>query len=184
MKLKKKVLLILCIVLCLVVGIFGYQQYHCYHAYVDAVREIADEIKKEEENLNRCLSLYVEVWENSIDQVEDSDTDIYTMHKGVFYEDFNDALNCLEQDEQYQKRMGRVIAFHVALRKAKQQIDAVPMFGVDQKKVPMFDELVTIMLNKSELLVNPTGYTYHEFHDELIELNRQLQELMLEIQAL
>ena len=184
MKSKKKLLLIVCIVLCLATGIFGYQQYRYYHVYVDAVTEIADEIKKEEGNLNHCLNLYVEVWRNSIEQVEDSYTDVYTMYEGEFYQDFNDALDCLEQDEQYQKDMERVIAFHVALRKAKQQIDEVPMFGVNQKKASIFDEMVTILLHKSELLVNSFGYTYHEFQDELTALDHQLQELILESQAL
>lgn len=112
---KKEVLIcLLCLTVVLTAcgkseEIIAEQQYQ--ECYDSTVYKMSETIVIAEEMCNLTLS----VWHNSIYKIEDEETDVYTRNKkGVYFEDFNEALNNLVNSDEYQNM---IFAFKKMLMK-------------------------------------------------------------------
>lgn len=114
----------------------------------------------------KCGNLVINVWHNSIWKESDVETDKYTMKDGVFYDDFNDALQALYADSD----------FMVLVDSVEQNQDEVGRYMRDLKNPPedfaeaydeikeLYDEYLTL----SNMCIDPNGslQTYSEkFND-------------------
>ena len=72
--------------------------------YKNSMIETANDITAAESTAENHAGLMRDVWNNCIFEIADSVTDVYTKdYNDYFYSDFNDAINNLENDQDYQK---------------------------------------------------------------------------------
>ena len=103
-KKKHKGIVVLIILLILIAGAWflysNASSVNTYNQFVDLYNTIADGARKAE----TANILITDVWKNSIFQTSDEETDKYTKANGgsgQFYDDFNDALSSLYEDQDF-----------------------------------------------------------------------------------
>lgn len=82
------------------VGVVGYTQYR-QDTYYSDMDKVARTMLNESASAEVAGNLIVSVWNNAIYQVQDEETDPYTMQDGKFVDDFNVALANLLSDEAF-----------------------------------------------------------------------------------
>lgn len=97
---------IIALVIIVALGIVGKWQYDIYNYGINLHNAIYSVLTSSEQ-LESAGIQYLSVWSNSIYETQDDETDKFTRNKaGEFYSDFNDALNLLETDADYQRVLG------------------------------------------------------------------------------
>ena len=103
-KKKHKGIVVIIILLILIAGAWflysNASSVNTYNQFVDLYNTIADGARKAE----TANILITDVWKNSIFQTSDEETDKYTKANGgsgQFYDDFNDALSSLYEDQDF-----------------------------------------------------------------------------------
>lgn len=132
---------------------------------------------------NIC-NLTKNVWHDSIFEEYDSETVKYTKHNGVYWDDFNDALRSMYNDEEIQEIIDDIEYSQVEVKvlyKALQ--DPAEEF---EKCFQLVDELYSVFFNFTNLAISPSGnlttYTenFGEYDSEFIELYEKLELLIPE----
>ncbi len=169
-------------VLLVIIGVCGYLyldeiKTNTYNDFTRLYNTIARGATKSEE----AGTLIHDVWRNCIWQTKDSSTDKYTRQEsgeGVFYEDFNDALECLYEDD----------AFLSDLKKIQQcKTDAEELMKSLMKHPSSFDEeygdfreCYNLFLRFSDLVLSPSG-NLQSFTDNFNELDQELANKFKEL---
>lgn len=76
--------------------------------YSENLRYAIDTMLSGAADSENCCNLIVQVWSNAIWEKEDSDTDKYTKPDGRFVTDFNEALNNLFADSDFNTQIGNI----------------------------------------------------------------------------
>ncbi len=84
-------------------GVVLFNKFKAY-SYQQAYNSLAYDMYDSAVIAEDCGNLIVSVWGNAIWNERDAKTDKYTMEKGVFVDDFNDALDKLYSDEDFSKK--------------------------------------------------------------------------------
>lgn len=103
-------------------------------------------------------NLTLRVWGNSIYEKQDSETDKFTRKdngKGVFYDDFNDALFQLYLDDDTSKTRKSIEDNQETVKKLIKELQIVPE-GLD-KCYDTVSDLYDAYKTLTELAVNPSG---------------------------
>lgn len=69
--------------------------------YYNDLCDAVDTMLNGTDNAEYAGNLLLAVWANSIHKKSSPSTDVYTMHDGIFYDDFNTALGNLYNDSRY-----------------------------------------------------------------------------------
>lgn len=101
MKKYKALILVLSLIILGVVS-FHFVSLYKEEIYQDKYDEIVDELGDVFSQTEKASVIKISVWKNSIYKTSDDETDEYTKNdKGVFYSDFNDALQKLNDSEKF-----------------------------------------------------------------------------------
>lgn len=117
-----------------------------------------------------CI-LTQKVWRNSIHQEHDSETDKFTMKDGIFYEDFNDALNSLADDSTYKSDVDLVKAAQDTILEMIKYLKDTPEEFSDE--YASLKELYSAYQSLSKLAVNPTG-SYNSYSDSYTQADTEV----------
>ena len=90
-------------------AIWGKQKYDAYNYKINLHNAVYYSMESAE-HLENAGVLFINVWNNSVYQVQDEETDKYTRKEngtGEFYTDFNDALELVLTDKYYQAELNQ-----------------------------------------------------------------------------
>ena len=96
---------IIALVIITALGIVGKWQYDIYNYGIN-LHNAAYYIMTSSEQLEDAAIKFLTVWNNSIYEIQDDETDKYTRNEdGTFYSDFNEALDLVIADRDYQRTL-------------------------------------------------------------------------------
>lgn len=137
------------------------QQYQeCYNTTVD---KMLDTLAKAETVCNLTLS----VWHDSIWKVENKETEAYTKNeKGVYFDDFNDALDKLNNSDEYKNMIADIQKSDMEIKELVEFIKNPP----DRFKGNMLDAFVNYYTTYQSFIQLTLNYneSYSSFSDKFI----------------
>ncbi len=158
---------VILLVVCVAGGI-GYKAYsdkkaeqeyiESYNTYIDNLQSIQIYMLAGGSDAESLCNLTLRVWGNSIYEKKDSETDKFTRKdngKGVFYDDFNDALFQLYLDDDTSKTRKSIEDNQDTVKKLIKELQTVPE-GLD-KCYDTVSDLYDAYNTLTELAVNPSG---------------------------
>lgn len=154
-------------VLCVIGGI-GYKVYsdkkaeqeyiESYNAYIDNLKSIQVYMLTGGSDAESLCNLTLKVWGNSIYEKKDNETDKFTRKdngKGIFYDDFNDALFNLYLDDDTSKTRESIEDNQETVKKLIKDLQLVPE-GLEQCYDTVSD-LYDAYNTLTDLAINPSG---------------------------
>lgn len=175
-KKKKSKKILIAISLCLLFSVlcstlfFKNSQEQEYSKNLDNVYE-----KLNESTLNalQCAEITLNVWHNAIWNTSDLQTDKYTRQNngtGSFYEDFNDALENLENDSEHQKKVLKISS----------EIKEVTSLMKKMKNPPAkfracyneLEKIYNVYMECAYIAISPHG-SYNDYSNEVSRLNKE-----------
>ena len=166
------VFLILCIIV--LVGILiGYRMVY-RERLVFAVQEMMDGAEKSEIACN----LVNDVWYNSIYMISDENTDRFTKNDAGFVDDFNDALDSLFEDTQYQKTVTEIQNNRNDVVLSIKRLQHPPLGMKESFSILM--ELYDAYYSLTVMALHPTG-SYSSYNENLGILLDQITKLYYEL---
>ncbi len=158
---------VIILILCAAGGV-GYKMYsdrkaeqeyiESYNTYIDNLKSIQIHMLTGGSDAESLCNLTLRVWGNSIYEKKDSETDKFTRKdngKGVFYDDFNDALLQLYLDDDVSETRKSIENNQETVKKLIKDLQTVPE-GLD-KCYDTVSDLYDAYNTLTELAVNPSG---------------------------
>ena len=73
-----------------------------------------------------CGNLIIKVWNNTIFEISDEESDKFTKSDGVFYSDFNDALSTLINDEEFSEKIVGLLDNQDEVKQKMRELNSPP----------------------------------------------------------
>ena len=164
------------------IAFFIYGNYHVkkLDEYYELVNQAIDTRNASVDALNECSDVLLDVWGNSIGKIEDSKTDPYTRPDGVFLDDFNEALENLYEDPDFQVKADLISEKQMNLRKIEKKLENPP--GSEEEYNEVFLEFLDNYIEVSMAVINPNG-SFIEVSDQINHLNAEGKELQMELDS-
>ena len=170
---KRTSILIASLILIIVAGLlfYGHKKYKEYEYqknYDTAVYSMLDNSANGEKLLNELL----DVWHNSIWQIEDDEIDIYTKDaNGNFYEDFNDALDVYYSSEAFNDKYNEIVSNDNDIRTIVHSLNNPPKkFETAYEKFidyySWYSEFIDLAMNQNNLSYKEVSEQYDSLEDE------------------
>lgn len=187
-KIKKILVGCLCTVVVFLGVLFGYQAYtkHQNELYINDLTELTSYMLNSGAEAEKLLNLTHNVWYNSIHEVENFETDPYTKYINngfsYFYDDFNDALFNLSNDETIQEQKNILKTDKIFVTTEIKDLQEPP---ADYEKI--YDitlELYSSYQKITDLAIDPTGSlnsfteTANTEIDNFVKLYDKIQALL------
>lgn len=154
---KKKSKWWILIVLALIVAAVFYVRQEIYYSnMIDAANEMINSGVKAEEAGGQIIS----VWQNCVFQTDDAETDKYTKHldsngNSVFYDDFNDAIDNLYADRQFNNKMTDIASSQAKVQELMRSLSNPPR--KHQAAYDALREIYSEYISFTNLVLNPSG---------------------------
>ena len=147
-----------------------------------ALKSAYELITENEEETYACGDLLANVWRNSIFHISDSKTNKYTKQNGQFVKDFNIAIERLNNDKSYSKKIENIENQITELTQIKKTLnDNVPQKFTQLNDV--FVQMIELYVKRCILVAHPIG-SYNDWTDRVEETLSEEQELYLQIAEL
>ena len=193
---KRKIVLTIIIICCVILGIIGgVQLYKNQKAkadsqkYEEMVKSYIDNIKLLEVQMiavgseaEDLLNLTSRVWSNAIFEKEDSETNKYTKSNGAFVSDFNTAIINIFSDSEIQEKIADIEKGQDNVSSLLKTLQEVPE-GYE-KIYDTITELSTAFRSLTDFAINPQGNlqtfnsTKQEKIDDFMDLYNKLETQM------
>ena len=111
-----------------------------------------------------------EVWYNSIFQINDKDTNKYTMSKGVFYSDFNDAIEELFDDKKFSEKYSKIAEDKLEIDNYMYELKDCPNSCAD--KYELLSQLYDAYYEYYDSVTNIYGKTYKDFGKDFTKASK------------
>ena len=165
---------IIALVIIIALGVAGKWQYDVYNYGIN-LHNAAYYIMTSSEKLEDSGIQFLTVWNNSLFEIQDDDTDKFTRDEtGAFYSDFNDALDLLVADKDYQR----------TIRQAEEaRSEASELMGKLTNPPRRYEEayrniktLYSDYMAFYNIVVNPSG-NYSSYSDKFEQARDKLLEV-------
>lgn len=166
------------IIISCILGIRGYKNLKLQE-YRDKLQEYRDNIKTVSYTmLNGAAdaestgNLVQSVWSNAIYKRQDDETDKYTMKNGKFVDDFNDALDALCSDEEFQKEQSEIRDNQSEVETLMKKLKNPPKECQDL--YALVQDYYEKYLKLTRLAISPTGSLnsfsedFHKYDDDTV----------------
>ena len=173
---------IIALAIIIALGIYGKREYDIYNYGINFHNAVYN-IMTSASQLEDAGILYLNVWNNSIYEIQDDETDKYTQFQtellpAMFYTDFNDALESLEKDEDYQKTLSQAEEYRSEASALMGKLTNPP-----RNYEEAYRNLKTLYSNYMafyNVVVNPNG-TYSTHSDKFEQVRDKLLEAYYEV---
>lgn len=178
----KKYLSILLVAVLLIGGIFFIDKSVKEINYRNDFDDIVYSIQECASDLGNTLILMGDIWNNSINKKSDEKTDNYTKNeKGVFYDDFNDALAKYYDSDEYKEIVDKITEKNNYIYELTNRLQNPP-----KKYNRAYEELVTfygyyVKFMNMAIGGGTYGMNYNEFSDEFEQISRDIVTEFLKI---
>jgi len=184
LKKKRKTGWVIAFILIAIACSIGYYVYSesvrtdTYNKFVDLYNTMVQGSARAEEANN----LIHDVWANSIFQKEDISTDKYTRKdsgNGAFYDDFNDALNSLYEDEEFIIIVQQVYNYQTEATSILRELGDLPKSFLEEYSD--FKNCYSLFLKFTNMSISPEG-SLSSFTDDHNSLDREIADKLKELQ--
>ncbi len=181
---KRKTGWVIAIILIAIVCGIGYYFYSdsvrtdTYNKFVNLYNTMVQGAARAEEANN----LIHDVWANCIWQKEDVSTDKYTRKdsgNGDFYDDFNDALNSLYEDEGFIEKVQEVYNYQTEATSILRDLGNLPRPFLEEYSD--FKNCYNLFLKFTNMSISPEG-SLSSFTDNHNSLDREIADKLNELQ--
>lgn len=183
---KSTSILIALLILIIVAGLlfYGYKKYKEYEYeneyqknYDTAVYSMLHNTANGEDLLNELL----DVWHNSIWQIEDNEIDIYTKDaNGNFYEDFNDALDVYYASEAFNDKYSEIVSNDNDIQAIVRKLNDPPKkFETAYEKFidyySWYSEFIDLAMNQNNMSYKEVSEQYDSLENEFKGIYSKVQ---------
>lgn len=178
----KKYLSILLVAVLLIGGIFFIDKSVKEINYRNDFDDIVYSIQECAVDCENTLILIGDIWHNSINKKSDEKTDNYTKNeKGLFYDDFNDALAKYYDSDEYKEIVDKITEKNNYIYELTNRLQNPP-----KKYNRAYEELVTfygyyVKFMNMAIGGGTYGMNYNEFSDEFEQISRDIVTEFLKI---
>ena len=174
----------------LIVVAVGFIALYMYNEHVErqkeeyglALKSAYDLIVENEDETYACGNLLDNVWRNSIFHISDSKTNKYTKQNGQFVKDFNVAIERLNKDKSYSKKIENIENQIIELNQLKKTLnDNVPRKFTQVNDVIV--QMIDLYVKRCILIAHPAG-SYNDWTGRINDLSIDEQDLYLQITEL
>ena len=165
---KRNILIAVLVVVVLIAAVVGYKIYkekqyeERLEAYQFSLNMVAYDIYDSAVKAEDICVLVGKVWYNSIRKISDSETDPFTRPYGYFFDDFNDALDCLMSDADFMEKQYSLQGDQLVIETCMQLLQNPPQEYTEAYRDAK--NLYNAYLQLRELALNPEG-SYNSFTD-------------------
>ena len=165
------------------IAYIGYDFYQYQHEsnYYEVVDQIFETRNKSVDTFNESKDLMLNVWFNSIWKTSDAKTNKYTKKNGVFYEDFNDAIDQLYEDKDFQKDLNLLTDTVRELKELKNDLGNPPEEYEEYNEYLI--KYVDSYIEASMIIIHPNG-SYNDVSDKLSQLIKDGNDYSLKMDVL
>ena len=153
-------------------GVVLFNKFKAY-SYQQAYNSLAYDMYDSAVIAEDCGNLIVSVWGNAIWNERDAKTDKYTMEKGIFVDDFNDALDKLYSDEDFSKKVDDLYEKQQDVRQRMKDMTKYPK-GFD-KAYTSLESAYHSYISFTDLIIKCSG-SYNSFSEDFGKLDSELSE--------
>ena len=132
------------------------------------------------QSTEECCNLLIKVWDNSINEVRDSETDQYTRPDGYFLSDFNDALVNVQTDKDFSQKVSDIEAAQKEVSQMMQELKNPPEEYTDAYKA--VNSVYNSYIEFTQLIINPSG-SYNSYTDDYYDIKSDLLERITKVEA-
>ncbi|MBQ7646944.1 MAG: hypothetical protein IJS94_06725 [Clostridia bacterium] len=151
------------IILAVVGVIVGVRVYNL-NQYEKLLNETYSEICDNASSAEAYATLQSKVWRNCIYNEDSTETDKYTKNgKGIFYEDFNDALRAFYDGESF--TLSSVSTFDLSIKVSMNKLKDYPSKYEEEYK--SLKKLYTAYSNLADLVIGDSSYSWTTFSEAL-----------------
>ena len=150
-------LVVVAIIAIAVISLVNYQsQKKAFNSYIDNLTEISMIMLTGGAKAEELNNLTAKVWQNSIYEESDPETDEFTKDsRGIFYDDFNDALSSLYFDDSTQDSISEIEENQELVQLMMKDLQNPPE-GLENCYETVTD-LYTAYRSLTDLAINPSG---------------------------
>lgn len=176
-KMKKRFVCVFVLFLFVFSLFFVYQKIHeknLTEIYIENLREVSYIMLDGAAEAEHCGNLIIQVWNNSIYKKSDEKTDKYTKNEnGIFYEDFNDALNSLFDNSKFLDDLDKIQENQSEVLIMMKDLQNVPKgYEEEARHLNNYYEEYMIFTN---MVINPLG-SLNSFSDEFTDSDKKLSQ--------
>lgn len=183
-KKKKKLIIfgiiaVIAVIIISVVGSKAYQK-HKEQTYNYDMATVLQKMLDSAATTEDCCNLLIKVWDNSINEERDAETDQYTRPDGYFLDDFNDALHNLFADAEFSAKIDDIQAEQKEVSQLMQGLKNPP-----EKYEDAYDAIESVYnsyIEFTQLIINPTG-SYNSYDDDYTNTKADLLQRITKVEA-